>query len=221
MELAREAANRDVQVLIGEALAGTQQEREGRALGPLRAPLQAVADRCRHHGEAETRRVLGPHARLLGLYEPSLLELPGLDELPEPAELTPEAARLRLHEALHQTLLAFAGSEPLLLILDDLQWADELTLGFVQFLLQAPPETARPRSFSAPIAATSCASRYATARRLQRGTGPGGPAARAPGGAVHRLDDSGHAGSRRTRAALQPLSGQPVARATPSSSPST
>jgi tetratricopeptide (TPR) repeat protein len=63
--------------------------------------------------------------------------LPGQDRYPEPPDLPPDAARLRLFPALAETLSAAAAARPLLLILDDLQWADELTLGFLKFLLRS------------------------------------------------------------------------------------
>lgn len=65
----------------------------GAGLHALARPLQAVADRCRSEGPAETRRLLGGRARLLARHQPALLGLPGLDEQTEPAELPQEAAR--------------------------------------------------------------------------------------------------------------------------------
>jgi predicted ATPase len=49
-------------------------------------------------------------------------------------ELPADAARLRLYGCLAETLEALASEQPLLLGLDDLQWADELTLGFLGLL---------------------------------------------------------------------------------------
>src|SRR5207249_12290383 len=49
-------------------------------------------------------------------------------------------ARSRLLNALADTLAAFALRQPLLLILDDLHWADELSLSFVASL---PPDFLR------------------------------------------------------------------------------
>jgi serine/threonine protein kinase/tetratricopeptide (TPR) repeat protein len=109
------------------------------AAGPLHAlrrPLQAVADRCRELGPTETERLLGGRAATLARYEPALRALPGLEALPEPEELSTDAAPLRVFHALCETFAALAEARPLLLVLDDLQWADELTLGFVGFLVQ-------------------------------------------------------------------------------------
>jgi tetratricopeptide (TPR) repeat protein len=142
MEAARQAEGTQIRVLTGECLPG--QEAGGGPLHPLRRTLQAVADRCRERGPQEMERLLGRRARVLGLYEPALLALPGLEAAPEPAELPAEAAVLRLYRALAETFAALAEepsatdpkSAPVLLILDDLQWADDLTLGLLDFLLR-------------------------------------------------------------------------------------
>jgi serine/threonine protein kinase/tetratricopeptide (TPR) repeat protein len=127
MELARQ--RRRAQVLAGGVDAGAP-------LQALRRPLQAIADRCRERGLEETERLLGRRGKLLCLHEPALRGLPGQDAHPEPAELAPEAARLRLLAALTETFAALAEDRPVLLLLDDLHWADDLTLGWLELLLQ-------------------------------------------------------------------------------------
>jgi serine/threonine protein kinase/tetratricopeptide (TPR) repeat protein len=106
-------------------------------LHPLRRTLQLIADRCRERGSQETERLLGPRGKLLAMYEPALGGLAGQEAYADPAELPPEEARLRLFRALAETLSGLAEESPLLLILDDLQWADELTLRFLEHLLRS------------------------------------------------------------------------------------
>jgi predicted Ser/Thr protein kinase len=137
VELARRAAARRVRVLAGECV-----PEAGGALEALRKPLQALGDWCRQQGVEETRQVLGPHGKLLGRFEASLLELEGLKEAPEPAELPPEAARLRLFGTLTEVFGSWARHRRLLLALDDLQWADDLTLSFLEHLLRSAAEGA-------------------------------------------------------------------------------
>jgi len=129
MEAARLADEQQLQVLVGEALDGA-----ARPLEPLRKPLQAVADRCRELGEEETARLVGERAAVLAAYEPSLAQLPGVDGQRAPVDLPPDAARERLFGHLIETFSALAGDRPLLLVVDDLQWADDLTLGFLATL---------------------------------------------------------------------------------------
>ncbi|MBI2571369.1 MAG: protein kinase [Candidatus Schekmanbacteria bacterium] len=113
-------------------------------LGALREPLRAIGDRCRQDGAAMTARLLGDHARLLAAYEESLAELPGVSALPSPAELPSDAAVVRLFAALLEAFAALADEQPLLLILDDLHWADDLTLQFLSFLCRGDYIKARP-----------------------------------------------------------------------------
>jgi serine/threonine protein kinase/predicted ATPase len=149
MELAAVAERGGVRALAGEGQPTVEAApgEGGAALHPLRPLLRFVADHCRERGEAETERLLGRRGRLLALYEPALEGLPGLERHPEPAELPAPAAYLRLYHDLAETFAALCTAAPLsaapepagaelLLLLDDLQWADELTLGFLGYLLR-------------------------------------------------------------------------------------
>lgn len=99
--------------------------------------LEAIADRCRERGPAETERLFGSRAGVLELFLPGLAALPGLVAHAAPADLAPEAARLRVFAYLLETLEAFALEHPLVLIIDDLQWADELTVAALRYLARA------------------------------------------------------------------------------------
>lgn len=100
------------------------------ALEPLRPLLREVARRC-HGNRATTDRLLGSRGPVLADYEPDLLELPGQREHAPAARLPSESERARLISYLQTTLSTLSAEQPLLVILDDLHLADELTLEFL------------------------------------------------------------------------------------------
>ncbi len=165
VEASRLAAVRGIVVKTGECLAvelgGKAGDRTLRAapLHPLRELLTSLCDRCLVEGAATGLRLLGARGKLLAAIEPRLALLPGVVDCPEPPELPAEAARRRLFGALTDTLLELAGERPLLLLLDDLQWADELTLAWLRALGPELPKqplivlgTFRPEELSPPLA---------------------------------------------------------------------
>lgn len=96
--------------------------------------LIAVADKCRARGQATFEELLGARGRILAPYERSFASLAGFDNFPPPPEVPPEAARSRVFTALAETMTAYSAHAPVLLVIDDLQWADELSLGFLRSL---------------------------------------------------------------------------------------
>ena len=114
---------------------------------PFRAPAQALAQLgellLAHPPEhpSEWRRAmgetLGPDAGALGEVLPDLEALVGPQE--PPARLGPDEERLRLrHLALRFLKGAASSLRPLVLFLDDLQWADQSSLDFLGALLEEP-----------------------------------------------------------------------------------
>jgi serine/threonine protein kinase len=130
-EIATRAIDRDIRVITGECepVGVARDERRAAPLHPLRPLLRAIADRC-SHTPGLSDRLLGGSAGLLAAYEPALAAF-----APQPTEhLEPAAVRSRVLAALRDALAAVAGEVPLLLVLDDLHWADELTLAFLRSL---------------------------------------------------------------------------------------
>ncbi|MEQ9504424.1 MAG: protein kinase [Deltaproteobacteria bacterium] len=139
-EAAHYATAQRLEVVIGECLpltvgGHTRVDVQGAPLHPIKPLLQRVADRARTaDDEVADRLLVRSRAALLALYEPTLLTVPGVSGTSVP-ELPGESARLRLMEALYETLAALIAEDgPIVLMIDDLQWADDLTLAFLDYL---------------------------------------------------------------------------------------
>ncbi|WP_437820158.1 serine/threonine-protein kinase [Sorangium sp. So ce1078] len=130
MEVARDAKMRGAAVMTGRCVAIGADDGAVKAapLHLFRSCLIEAADRCRALGTAETERIFGERGKALEPYEPCLADLPYARERPPLPPLPAQAARARLFRCMREVLFALAEAAPLLLLLDDLQWADELSL---------------------------------------------------------------------------------------------
>ncbi len=141
LRLIREARRRKIKILSGECFqVGTHQTSGGKEVNiPLQAlkqPIRKIAEYCMSMGQAETDRIFDSRGKVLRMYEPYLSELPGQDKYPAPITLPADAARFRLFTCLSETFHALTAEQPYLLVLDDLQWADDLTMGVLEFILR-------------------------------------------------------------------------------------
>jgi hypothetical protein len=80
----------------------------------------------------EFRQWLGDNAAELALIAPRLRRI--FPDLPTPLDLPPQQLRHYLFQSLTECLACASCQMPLLLILDDLQWADEPTLALLHYL---------------------------------------------------------------------------------------
>jgi serine/threonine protein kinase/tetratricopeptide (TPR) repeat protein len=134
MEITRIAPGTRMQVVTSEASPLSNENAAAVGAPPLNALrplLRAVADRCQEGGPDVTERLLGSRRSVLASYEPLLVQVPSYEPIAAPIDLTVEASRQRLFKYLAETLQAFAIDHPVLWVLDDLGWADELSLAFL------------------------------------------------------------------------------------------
>ena len=78
------------------------------------------------------RTQMGPGAAEISEIIPEVLDK--LPDLKPPSLLEPEQARFRLFESVSNFLKNIAQSQPMMLVLDDLQWADQPSLLLLEFL---------------------------------------------------------------------------------------
>jgi serine/threonine protein kinase/tetratricopeptide (TPR) repeat protein len=141
-EIAQRALRAGFEVITGECMpvaAAEQAEKEeivGAPLAPFRKLLLNAADRCRDSGSAAAISLFGSDRTiaLLARYEPALLHLLELRPDESIPPLPPIAERERVLRALADLLKALSAENPILLIIDDVQWADDLSLAFLEFL---------------------------------------------------------------------------------------
>jgi energy-coupling factor transporter ATP-binding protein EcfA2 len=116
----------------GRRLRGSCYEEERLPYGPI---AEALRDAIRSGGERFVPLLEGLRPELVRL-------VPGLTlPLGEPAPvLEPEQARLRLFDAVTSFLVRLSQRRPIVLILEDLQWADEGTLELLHYLVRNSQE---------------------------------------------------------------------------------
>lgn len=114
-------------------LAGRCDEDLGVPYQPFVEALHHVVD---HVPPQDLCRHLGRYAQELTRLVPELASL--VPDLPSPLRSDPDTARYRLFDAVATWLEALAADAPLLLILDDLQWAAKPTLLLARHVLRSP-----------------------------------------------------------------------------------
>ena len=150
-EFARRAGSRGTTVLWGRSRADD---------ASVYAPFIEAFDHVIGHATGDELRIWsGRFARDLGRVFPRLAEQIGDRRPPEDTE--PAADRARLFTALAHLVRALAQDRPVLLVLEDLHWADEPSLLILRALLVEKPVTGllvlgttRPQ----PVAPGSCLS---------------------------------------------------------------
>jgi class 3 adenylate cyclase/tetratricopeptide (TPR) repeat protein len=116
------ARQRGVTVLRGACYDGEFQP----PYGPF---AEAIVDFARNATQGDLKAVLGNSASTIARIAPGLRR--HLGDLPEPPALDKEEERFRLLDAVAQSLIAAARIAPLVVILDDLHWADRGTVAML------------------------------------------------------------------------------------------
>ena len=126
-ELARTVADEGVTVLYGDC--------DG-VVGSPYGPFATALDHLVRHVAPETlRRHLGPAGGELTRLLPGLAERAG--ELAAPVAADADTERHRLHTAVTDLLVGVSSEAPVLLVLEDLHWADPSTLQLTRHLVRS------------------------------------------------------------------------------------
>jgi class 3 adenylate cyclase len=129
-EIAEAARGRGGLVLRGRCY-------EGEAGRPFGSFVEALGEYVRTAAPEVLRADLGLNAAPLTRLVPSLRER--LADTPEPVPLEPHEERVRLLDAVAQSLLALANRVPTVLVLDDLHWADAGTVALLRHVARFTP----------------------------------------------------------------------------------
>jgi class 3 adenylate cyclase/tetratricopeptide (TPR) repeat protein len=122
-ELAARARREDAAVLWGRCF-------EGEGAAPFAPFAEAFADHAEESHPDLLEKVLGRYGPALSVMVPALRAR--IPTLAEPAALEPNEERQRLFDAVAQVLLALSERAPVLLVLDDLHWADAGTIAMLR-----------------------------------------------------------------------------------------
>lgn len=111
------------------------------APGPAYQPVTEAMNHLLSHGDrAALAADVGPYGGELGRLFPHLVEVVPAAQLAAP--VPPEAEQHRLHTAVVDLIANTSARTPILLLLDDMQWATRSTLLLLQRLLRTRPDAA-------------------------------------------------------------------------------
>ncbi len=126
-ELACYAETLGVQVLWGRCY-------EEQGTPPYWLWVQPIRSHAQKQGQAQLQSEMGPGAAYIAEIVPEISHK--LAGLATPPSLEPEQARFRLFTSVTDFFKNVAHSQPLMLVLDDLHWADRSSLLLLEFLVR-------------------------------------------------------------------------------------
>ena len=110
---------------------------EGEWAPPYGPFAEAISEYSRSAGPRELRHDLGAGAGPIARVVPELRN--SLPDIPEPASLQPDEERFRLLDAVSQFLIGASTRAPVVLVLDDLHWADRGTIAMLRHVARFAP----------------------------------------------------------------------------------
>ena len=105
-------------------------------LSALNKVFNMIRDKCVQGGQPLTEKLLGLRCRILDQFFPQIKSVPEYEKYSKMPELHADSARLRLFSGLAQMLKILSSETPIMILIDDLHWSDELLSGFLEFTLR-------------------------------------------------------------------------------------
>jgi len=130
--LVNELCEQLVQPAGGVVLIGGCHDGDVVANAPI---VEALTAWIRHTDADDAREILGSDAAVVARMVPAIQDR--LPEIDEPLPATPDAETARSRDAVTQVLLRLAERAPVVLVLDDLHWADEASVGMLRAICRA------------------------------------------------------------------------------------
>jgi len=100
---------------------------------------EALTDWARQAQSAQVRGALGDDAAVVARLSPAIREV--VPDSGQPLPVTPDAETARLHDAVGQVIARLCETTPVVLIVEDLHWADDATVGMLRALARLAART--------------------------------------------------------------------------------
>lgn len=113
--------------------------------GAFIRPLESIADRLASKDEEYSREIIGAAGPVLASICPAFKQIPWISGQAPVEPLEPLQAKLRNFDAIRTVLENFSRENGLVMILEDLQWADDLSFELIHFLARNFCRTDRQR----------------------------------------------------------------------------
>lgn len=101
----------------------------------LQNPLHEIVDYCIEQGRAEAERIIGQRGENLSHYFSCFSKFHQQSWNQEFVNPDTKQSRYLLFRSLLDIITAFSEKQPVIMYLDDIQWADDISIEFIDFLL--------------------------------------------------------------------------------------
>ncbi len=105
--------------------------------GAFIKPLENIAHRIRSMSADEAAAILVERGKVLAGICPSFHQIEVVKSQAEPAPLDPGQEKIRKFDAVKSLFMILARRQPLVLVLEDLQWADDLSLELFHYICRS------------------------------------------------------------------------------------